>query len=95
MKLYACRAKKQVQRHGVHPNIFEVQYVGGHSCGTSLTIPSLILPPQLVNISRDTTQSSTSPSDNAGLSISKPDIDFWKTSSSNKWPQGKVEYRIN
>nr|XP_004490669.1 uncharacterized protein LOC101500706 isoform X2 [Cicer arietinum] len=89
MKLYACRAKKQVQRHGVHPNIFEVQYVGGHSCGTSLTIPSLILPPQLVNISRDTTQSSTSPSDNAGLSISKPDIDFWKTSSSNKWPQGE------
>ncbi|XP_027333705.1 WRKY transcription factor 55 [Abrus precatorius] len=56
-KLYACPAKKQVQRLDDNPNIFEVTYRGDHTCHMSSTAPSSFPPPQLlVDMSKDITQ---------------------------------------
>jgi len=47
-----------VQQLGDNPNIFEVRYNGGHSCNMSLKLPAR----QLMNISKDVTQTAMPPS---------------------------------
>ncbi|KAK7301058.1 hypothetical protein RJT34_11914 [Clitoria ternatea] len=61
-KLYACPAKKQVQRLDDNPNIFQVKYRGEHTCHMSSTAPSSFPPPQLlvdISNSKDMTQTQT------------------------------------
>ncbi|XP_061356056.1 WRKY transcription factor 55-like [Gastrolobium bilobum] len=64
-KLYECQAKKQVQRLDRYHNIFEVTYIGNHTCHMSSTAPSSSVPPQqlVVDISQQDhmTQSTISP----------------------------------
>ncbi|KAI4306967.1 hypothetical protein L6164_030202 [Bauhinia variegata] len=69
-KLYACPAKKQVQRVDDKPNFFAVTYRGSHTCHMSSTAPSSSVPPQiLLDISREMTQTISpqlSPSSTSG-----------------------------
>ncbi|KAL3521321.1 hypothetical protein ACH5RR_019470 [Cinchona calisaya] len=46
-RLYDCPAKKQVQRMENDPNIFEVTYLGNHTCHLSSTAPSALPPPSM------------------------------------------------
>ncbi|KAI4306563.1 hypothetical protein L6164_029829 [Bauhinia variegata] len=55
-KMYACPAKKQVQRVDHNPNFLTVTYRGSHVCHISSTAPSFVPPQLLMDISQDMTQ---------------------------------------
>ncbi|KAL4300063.1 hypothetical protein HN51_050681 [Arachis hypogaea] len=80
-KQYGCPAKKQVQKIDNNPNIFEVTYVGDHTCHMSSTAPSTF--PQQLQLDNINIMPPNNPLQGAGgPNTSSPSSSMWMHSVS-------------
>ncbi|XP_057724391.1 WRKY transcription factor 55 [Arachis stenosperma] len=80
-KQYGCPAKKQVQKIDNNPNIFEVTYVGDHTCHMSSTAPSSF--PQQLQLDNINIMPPNNPLQGAGgPNTSSPSSSMWMHSVS-------------